>query len=48
MVLNRRPMLHVVDVDRSLAFYRDRLGFMLLSPEVAVKEWGRRISGATG
>ena len=34
------PMLHVVDVDRSLAFYRDRLGFTLLSPESAVKEWG--------
>ena len=34
------PMLHVVDVERSLAFYRDRLDFTLLSPEAAVKEWG--------
>ena len=33
------PMLHVVDVDRSLAFYRDRLDFTLLSPESAVREW---------
>ena len=40
MALNRLvPMLHVVDVERSLAFYRDLLSFTLLSPESAVKEW---------
>jgi uncharacterized glyoxalase superfamily protein PhnB len=33
------PMLHVAHVERSLAFYRDRLDFELLSPEAAVKEW---------
>jgi uncharacterized glyoxalase superfamily protein PhnB len=34
------PMLHVADVPRSLAFYRDALGFTLVSPESAVTEWG--------
>lgn len=33
------PMLHVADIERSLAFYRERVGFTLLSPESAVKEW---------
>jgi hypothetical protein len=30
------PLLHVSDVERSLAFYRDGLGFTLVSPEAAV------------
>jgi len=33
------PLLHVSDVERSLAFYRDGLGFTLISSEAAVKEW---------
>jgi catechol 2,3-dioxygenase-like lactoylglutathione lyase family enzyme len=30
------PMLHVSDIERSLAFYRDGLGFTLVLPEAAV------------
>src|SRR4029450_3244624 len=34
MALTRlTPMLHVADVERSLAFYRDHLGFSVVSPE---------------
>jgi uncharacterized glyoxalase superfamily protein PhnB len=33
------PMLHVSDIERSLAFYRDALGFCLASPESAVEQW---------
>jgi uncharacterized glyoxalase superfamily protein PhnB len=33
------PMLHVSDIEQSLAFYRDGLGFTLRSPESAVREW---------
>ena len=41
MALTRlTPMLHVADVERSLAFYRDHLGFMLVSPEAALREYG--------
>jgi uncharacterized glyoxalase superfamily protein PhnB len=34
------PMLHVADVERSLAFYRDNLGFTLMSPESALRDFG--------
>jgi catechol 2,3-dioxygenase-like lactoylglutathione lyase family enzyme len=34
------PMLHVSDVERSLGFYRDHLGFTLVSPESALREYG--------
>jgi uncharacterized glyoxalase superfamily protein PhnB len=41
MTLTRlTPMLHVADVDRSLAFYRDNLGFTLVSPESALRDFG--------
>lgn len=41
MTLTRMvSMLHVTDLERSLAFYRDTLGFTLRSPETAVREWG--------
>jgi uncharacterized glyoxalase superfamily protein PhnB len=33
------PMLHVSDSERSLAFYREALGFSLASPESVVEEW---------
>jgi catechol 2,3-dioxygenase-like lactoylglutathione lyase family enzyme len=33
------PMLHVADFDRSLAFYRDGLGFQVTSPEAVAREW---------
>lgn len=40
MTLTRMtPMLHVSDIERSLAFYRDGLGFALISPESAVRDW---------
>lgn len=36
MTLTRlTPMLHVADVERSRVFYRDHLGFTLVSPESA-------------
>ena len=41
MTLTRlTPMLHVADVERSLAFYRDHLGFTLMSPESALRDFG--------
>ena len=41
MALTRlTPMLHVADVARSWAFYRDALGFTLVSPESALTDWG--------
>ena len=33
------PMLHVADVQRSLGFYRDHLGFTLVSPESALRDF---------
>jgi catechol 2,3-dioxygenase-like lactoylglutathione lyase family enzyme len=40
MTLTRlTPMLRVADVQRSLAFYRDHLGFMLVSPESALRDF---------
>jgi len=33
------PMLNVSDVQASLAFYRDALGFDMVSPEEALDEW---------
>ncbi|MEM7305862.1 MAG: VOC family protein [Planctomycetota bacterium] len=33
------PMLNVSDIERSLAFYRDALGFEVVSDLKAVKEW---------
>src|SRR5262245_66326575 len=40
MTLTRlTPMLRVADVERSLAFYRDHLGFMLVSPESALRDF---------
>ena len=43
------PMLNVADIDRSLAFYRDLLGFEVVSqPElVAQWRWATIRSGAT-
>jgi catechol 2,3-dioxygenase-like lactoylglutathione lyase family enzyme len=34
------PMLHVTDIRRSLGFYRDQLGFQLLSPEPLLDSFG--------
>jgi catechol 2,3-dioxygenase-like lactoylglutathione lyase family enzyme len=34
------PMLHVADIRRSLAFYRGRLGFTMLSAEELVESFG--------
>jgi len=40
MTLTRlTPMLRVADVQRSPAFYRDHLGFMLVSPESALRDF---------
>jgi catechol 2,3-dioxygenase-like lactoylglutathione lyase family enzyme len=39
------PMLHVSDIRRSLAFYRDQLGFTLLSPEDLLATSARTTSG---
>ena len=33
------PMLNVSDIEASLAFYRDALGFDVVSPEELVSEW---------
>lgn len=33
------PMLNVADIDRSLEFYRNGLGFEVVSDPAAVKEW---------
>ena len=33
------PMLNVSDIDASLAFYHDALGFEVVSDPVAVREW---------
>lgn len=33
------PMLNVADIDRSLEFYRDALGFAVVSDPAAVKQW---------
>jgi catechol 2,3-dioxygenase-like lactoylglutathione lyase family enzyme len=33
------PMLNVSDIERSLDFYREMVGFELASPRQAVEEW---------